>query len=153
MRKIRHVCRLVGQDIAHQLSHYRVLITVTHSSMVYYCRPPNRYNMSRVWPNSESFTNCLVMFYIHTDSLWVDCVCFSEQIPTPIIGVWRLRTCILPRTRTKFAERDFYFIAAAARNSLPSDLLSFTDTGMSENCYSMVGFMADSCMALLDFSV
>jgi len=35
---------------------------------------------------------------------------------------------VLPRTRTKFGERGFFYSGSAAWNTLPSDLHDITDT-------------------------
>ena len=48
-------------------------------------------------------------------------------------GRYRLRstgsaTYVLPRTRTKFGERGFFYSGPAAWNTLPSDLHDITDT-------------------------
>ena len=48
-------------------------------------------------------------------------------------GRYRLRSTgsaayVLPRTRTKFGERGFFYSGPAAWNTLPSDLHDITDT-------------------------
>ena len=75
---------------------------------------------------------CLFMHYIHiglTPKYLSDCV----STVSAASGRYRLRstgaeTYILPRTRTRFGERGFFYSGPAAWNTLPSDLHDITDT-------------------------
>jgi len=77
---------------------------------------------------------CLFMHYIHigqAPKYLSDCV-FTVSAAT---GRYRLRSIdsaayVLPRTRTKFGERGFFYAGPAAWNTLPSDLhdITYTDT-------------------------
>jgi len=75
---------------------------------------------------------CLFMHYIHigqSPKYLLDCV----STVSAASGRYRLRstgsaTYVLPRTRTKFGERGFFYSSPAAWNTLPSDLHDITDT-------------------------
>ena len=75
---------------------------------------------------------CLFMHYIHiglAPKYLSDCV----YTVSAASGRYRLRSTgseayILPRTRTRFGERGFFYSAPAAWNTLPSDLHDITDT-------------------------
>ena len=72
------------------------------------------------------------MYYIHiglTPKYLSDCV----HTVSAASGRYRLRSTgseayILPRTRTRFGERGFFYYGPAAWNTLPSDLHDITDT-------------------------
>jgi len=75
---------------------------------------------------------CLFMHYIHiglAPKYLSDCV----STVSAASGRYRLRSTgseayILPRTRTRFGERGFFYSGPAAWNTLPSDLHDITDT-------------------------
>ena len=78
---------------------------------------------------------CLFMHHIHTGQApqyLSDCV----SAVSALSGRYRLRSTgsadyVLPRTRTRFGERGFFYCGPAAWNTLPSDLHDITDTGTS----------------------
>ena len=79
---------------------------------------------------------CLFMHYIHiglAPKYLSGCVstvsakfCNQWQISTEVH--WLSGLYVLPRTRTKFGERRFFYSGPAAWNTLPSDLHDITDT-------------------------
>ena len=69
-------------------------------------------------------------------------------------GRYRLRSTssaayVLPRTRTKFGERGFFYSGLAAWNTLPSDLHDITDTsihsGNDSRMYFLIVLTTDYC--------
>jgi len=87
-------------------------------------------------------------------------ICLTESAVSSTDGRYRLRSTdttdyILPRTRTKFGERDFCYSSPAVWNSLPSDLHDLTDTNTFKNgsrVYFLIMRICDVCAALLDVS-
>jgi len=75
---------------------------------------------------------CLFMYHIHigqAPQYLSDCVSTASEAG----GRYRLRSTglaayVLPRTRTRFKERGFFYSGPAAWNTLPSDLHDITDT-------------------------
>jgi len=75
---------------------------------------------------------CLFMHHIHIGQApqhLSDCVSTASEAG----GRYRLRSTgsaayVLPRTRTRFGERGFFYSGPAAWNTLPSDLHYITDT-------------------------
>jgi len=75
---------------------------------------------------------CLFMHYIHigqAPKYISDCV----STVSAASGIYRLRSTgsaayVLPRTRTKFGERGFFYSGPAVWNTLSSDLHDITDT-------------------------
>jgi len=71
---------------------------------------------------------------VHFHSLQVKFAYQSQRITVSAAsGRYRLRSTgsaayVLPRTRTKFGERGFFYSGLAAWNTLPSDLHDITDT-------------------------
>ena len=56
---------------------------------------------------------------------------------------------ILPRTRTKFVERDFHYSGPAAWNTLPSDLHDITDTNVFKKRLLTVLFDRAYCIVII----
>ena len=77
------------------------------------------------------------MHYIHiglAPKYLSDCV----STVSAASGIYRLRSTgsaayVLPRTRTKFGERGFFYSGPAAWNTLPSDIHDITDTSTFGN--------------------
>jgi len=75
---------------------------------------------------------CMFMHHIHAGRVpqyLADCV----STVSALSGRYWLRSTgsadyVLPRTRTKFGERGFFYCGPAAWNTLPSDLHDITDT-------------------------
>ena len=87
---------------------------------------------------------CLLMHYIHiglAPKYLSDCV----STVSAASGIYRLRSTgsaayVLPRTRTKFGERGFFYSGPAAWNTLPSDIHDITDTSTSRKRLKNVFF-------------
>ena len=92
---------------------------------------------------------CLFMHYIHigqAPKYLSDCV----STVSAASGRYRLRSTgsaayFLPRTRTKFGKRGFFYSGPAAWNTLPSDLHDITDTSTSRKRLKNVLFDRDYC--------
>ena len=75
---------------------------------------------------------CLFMYHIHSGQApqhLSDCVSTASEAG----GRYLLRSTgsaayVLPRTRTRFGERGFFYSGPAAWSTLPSDLHDITDT-------------------------
>ena len=91
-----------------------------------------------------------VCVYIYNHVGWADCLNWNKDCYY-YYYYYRLRSTgsaanyVLPRTRTKFGERGFFYSGPAAWNTLPSDLHDITDTSTSRKRLKNVLFDRDYC--------
>ena len=101
-----------------------------------------------------------VYFWLNFVNLTIKYLSDCVSTVSAASGTYRLRSTgsaayVLPRTRTRFGERSFFYSGPATWNTLPSDLRNITDTSTFRKRLKNVLFdraYSRLLLALLDVS-